>query len=302
MHTDKELFSFIKEAYSLTPNPKYVKDTEIKLKHIAKRRELKRKVRHFSFATIGVLFCLASFWWLFSLGGKDFVTNFVQSPRANDTKSTQVITEPEVLIYHTHNRESFLPDINKTDVKDAWDEKINVTLVGDKLKLSLEENGIGVKHDKTDISNILLEKGLPFSDSYMVYRETLEAIYNQNKSLKIAFDVHRDSLVDSAKTTVRIKEKDYARIYFVLSGSHNNYKQNEQFAILLQEKMEHEYPGITRGVRISKGPQQSTYNQDLFNRSIIVEVGGPKNSLEEVNSTMEAFSEIMTEVITNKEY
>ena len=41
------------------------------------------------------------------------------------------------------------------------------------------------------------------------------------------------------------------------------------------------------------------YNQDFSNRTILIEVGGPENTIDEVYETLLVLSEVLTEVINN---
>ena len=54
------------------------------------------------------------------------------------------------------------------------------------------------------------------------------------------------------------------------------------------------YPGISRGIYKKEGPGvDGIYNQDISPNSILIEVGGYQNNIEEVFNTIEAISNIL---------
>ena len=62
--------------------------------------------------------------------------------------------------------------------------------------------------------------------------------------------------------------------------------------------MESMYPGLSRGVSYKTGsPIHGVYNANLEGKSVLLEIGGVENKIEEVNNTMEALSNVILEVI-----
>ncbi|NAW45101.1 stage II sporulation protein P, partial [Salmonella sp. gx-f4] len=56
------------------------------------------------------------------------------------------------------------------------------------------------------------------------------------------------------------------------------------------------YPGLSRGVFIkSKSEGNGIYNQDLSNRSILLEFGGVDNNLEELYNAVDAFAKVFSD-------
>ncbi|MBK0295868.1 stage II sporulation protein P [Bacillus sp. S34] len=199
-------------------------------------------------------------------------------------------------IYHTHSRESFLPYLKGEDNPDnAHDSKMNIMLVGKKLGEQLEQKGIGAEVNTTDIVKELESKGLDYRSSYKMTREILQTSTNQNRDLTFFFDLHRDSQ-RRAVTTKKIQGKDYARLFFIIGTEYNNYEKNLQFAKGLNTRLEQKYPGISRGIfEKNKSQGNGVYNQDLSTHSIIIEVGGVDNTLEEMYRTTDALAEVIAE-------
>ncbi|KAA0544646.1 stage II sporulation protein P [Bacillus sp. BGMRC 2118] len=295
MQTDKELFEFIKENYPLNPGTKFVIETENKLRNAARKVDRNIRIKQLSFAFIGVmLFGIASS-WVYSESQKDVMPQIVTTIN-EDKANAGNGEEPLVYLYQTHNKESFNPEIGSTRIEDAMHHSNNITLIGERLTNELKERNISTIHDKTDISKILKERNLSYEKSYAISRETLKASLEKNKGLKMIFDIHRDTL-DRKVTTINLNDKDYARLSFVISKSNPHYEENYNFALLLHDKIEEKYPGLSRGVVVNSGPPYNTYNQELFANSVILDVGGVENSLEEGYRTMDAFSEILKDVL-----
>ena len=58
------------------------------------------------------------------------------------------------------------------------------------------------------------------------------------------------------------------------------------------------YPGLSRGIYKKKGAGvNGVYNQDFSPKTILIEVGGQDNTIDEVFNTCEAISTILTEYI-----
>jgi stage II sporulation protein P len=216
---------------------------------------------------------------------------------AEKAKETNPTTDGKkvVYIYYTHTRESYLPMLkNVTEPDEAYHAEANITLVGDRLKNELEKRGIGTISDKTDITDILFEKGLSFSDSYEASRPVVSAQLEKNPNLKYLIDIHRDSR-PKKETTVTINGKAFARTVFVVGGEHAQYEKNLKVANELHDILEKKYPGLSRGVVTKQGKgMDGKYNQDLSGNAMLIEFGGVGNTLEELNRTAEAFAEVFS--------
>jgi stage II sporulation protein P len=148
---------------------------------------------------------------------------------------------------------------------------------------------------------ILEEKNLSFTESYKVSREPLEEVLANNKTIEMVFDIHRDSRKRS-DTTISLNGKEYPRIAFIVSKTSDYYEVNIKFAELLHTYLEEDYPHLSRGVFVKDNPSnQNTYNQDLFGNSVLVEIGGYENTLNEEYRTVEVLSEVIKEILLDWE-
>jgi len=219
-------------------------------------------------------------------------------PKVEEKDPVQTTGERDVVfIYHSHNRESFLPLLPPGTVADnAYHSKANITMVGDRLKSSLESNGIGANIDKTDITGKLLNSGMKYYESYEMSRPVVAQAIKQNDNLKFFFDLHRDWHSEKSFTTKEINGKSYARLFFVVGGDNPNYEKNAKLAWDLHKQLEKKYPGISRGVTEKKGQgTNGVFNQDLSSNSIVIEFGGVSSNLEELYRTADAFAEVFSD-------
>jgi len=164
------------------------------------------------------------------------------------------------------------------------------------LKDSLIGRNIATIHDSSDFMGLLKGRGLESNKIYEVSRESLENSLKKNSSIKMVIDIHRDSI--ARKDSIFITNgKEYAKVAFIVSRASKNHEENVDFAELLHTKMEQKYPGISRGVIVKNGKAQSTYNQDLIGKSVLMNIGGVDNTLEEEYRTVDIVATIIKEII-----
>jgi len=202
-----------------------------------------------------------------------------------------------VFLYNSHNRESFLPHLpDEEDSRFAYHDEVNVTKISDRIAKSLEAKGIGASVDDTDIIGILHEKGWKFGKAYAASRPVVQEAISQNKDLQYIIDIHRDSL-PREKTTKEIKGNEYATFLFVVGAEYKGYEKNLQLASKLHYLIEKKYPGLSRGVITKEGPNNNgVYNQDLLDNSLLVEIGGYENTLEEMYRSADVLAEVFSEI------
>ena len=192
--------------------------------------------------------------------------------------------KPTVLIYHSHTTEGYtLLDAGyytkSTDLRSDSSTQ-NMVRVGDELCAYLEKCGIGVVHDRTTHDK-------DYSGAYDHSRKTVAGYLEKYPSIEITIDVHRDDITYDNKTkvkpTAKIKGKKAARM-MIIAGCDNgstislpNWRLNLRFAAAWEAAMEGAYPGLTRPVLCG----YRFYNQDLTTGSLLIEIGGHANTLDE---------------------
>jgi stage II sporulation protein P len=218
-------------------------------------------------------------------------------PPINTTNGRNVF-----LIYHTHSWESFLPLIpGAKSPNQASSPKVNVSLLGERLKKNLEANGIGAIDDKTNIGNELAKRNWNWGSSYKMSRIVVQEALAQDKDVNFLIDIHRDD-ARRKTTTININGEDYAKLYFVVGVENKNYKKNLAFAKAINNEIMKVNKGLTRGI-YSKNYSQGNgiYNQDLSPNSLLIEIGGVDNTLPELYRTVDLLSDILGKYYWNAE-
>ncbi|CAH1220991.1 hypothetical protein PAECIP111893_04656 [Paenibacillus plantiphilus] len=197
-----------------------------------------------------------------------------------------------VFIYHSHSRESWFPLLG--DSKYAESPKTNVTLLGKRLQQKLEKEGIGAIQSATDYVTAI--KKYNWALSYKYSKKTVKDAMASNKDLTFFFDIHRNSL-RKKQTTITIDGKAYAQVMFIIGQENPNWRKNEAFANKIQDKLEEQYPGISHGIwGKTTANGNGEYNQSLSPGSVLIEIGGVDNTLEESYRTVDALSKVIAEL------
>lgn len=200
--------------------------------------------------------------------------------------------EKVVYIINTHDTESFLPELNS---EEAFNNKVNITQTSEKLRQELEKRGIGAQLEERSVQSHLKDKGWNYNRSYDAARDFLEEAVNGDNDFELFFDLHRDSSKRNT-TTVTINGEEYARTFFVVGGNNPNSASNTKLAEDLNALLEERYPGLSRGVLTKEGSKTNgVFNQDLAPQSMLIEVGGIENTLEETYRSSEALADVISE-------
>lgn len=214
-------------------------------------------------------------------------------PDAPTTGSKKV-----AFIYHSHNRESWFPEL-KPGTKDPSSSTTNITLVGKRLAAKLEEHGVGSDVSDTDYPTAVDDYRWELSYKYSM-KTVKEALAGSN-DLTYFFDLHRDSQ-KRKYTTVDIGGKSYAQVYFIIGHRNPNWQKNEAFATKIHDALEKKYPGISRGIwGKTAATGNAEYNQSLASESVLIEIGGVDNTLEESYRTADALAEVIASIYWDAE-
>ena len=85
---------------------------------------------------------------------------------------------------------------------------------------------------------------------------------------------------------------------FVDRLDYTGWEANYQFALKLNNSIESEFPGLSRGIMKKTGMNvNGVYNQDFSPNCILIEVGGVSNNIDEVNQTMNVLAKIISKYV-----
>ena len=204
--------------------------------------------------------------------------------------------DPYIYIYNSHQTEEYTPN---TFVE--YSVMPTVMMNDYILEEKFEEHNFTTVVEERNIKEVLNRNGWNYAGSYQASRVFLEEAKVNYPSLKYFIDVHRDSL-GRDRTTVVIDDKSYASILFLIGLENPNYQQNLEFTEKINQKINEKYPNLSKGIYKKEGPGvNGVYNQDFSPFTILVEMGGPENTIDEVLNTSLAFADCFLEVINEYE-
>ena len=209
---------------------------------------------------------------------------------------TKVEKEPLVYIYNSHQTEEYTPS-SFVEYSVMPTVQMNNYILEEKL----EEANYNTIVEEKNIKQVLNEHGWNYAGSYNASRIFLEEAKKNYPTLKYFIDVHRDSL-PKERTTVTIDNKNFASILFLIGLENPDYSENLAFTEKINEKINEKYPTLSKGIYKKQGEGvNGVYNQDFSPFTILVEMGGPENTIDEILNTSLAFSECLIEVIDEYE-
>ncbi|MEG1719036.1 MAG: stage II sporulation protein P [Clostridia bacterium] len=210
---------------------------------------------------------------------------------------------PQILIYHTHNSESFnegdLFSYNIGDDIRSQDNTKNVIAIGDTIEKNLEEKNVSVTHTIT--KNEMQE----FNKSYSKSELTAKSYLKKYPTINMSIDIHRDTIISESnekyRTIAEIDGKRAAQIMIIVgTGSkelpNEHWQENLRTAIILQQKLESKYKDLCRPILI----RDARYNMHLTHGSLLIEMGTDGNSLEEVEYSATLLSQALSELINER--
>lgn len=208
--------------------------------------------------------------------------------------------KPQILIFHTHSQEDFVDSV-------PGDASTTIVGVGEHLANVLtNQYGYQVIHDTTvyDYVDGVLDR----SKAYTYAERGIEKILQDNPSIEVVLDIHRDGVNENVHLTTQIDEQSTAKIMFFNGISHTKmngdieYLKNpyiqDNLALSLQMYLMGNslYPGLMRKNYING------YRYCLHFRpwSMLVEVGAQNNTLEEECRAVEALAKMLDCVLSGE--
>ena len=193
--------------------------------------------------------------------------------------------DPQVLIMHTHATEDYRMSaglwFTPGDGARSTDRSINMCAVGRVMTDTLNAAGIHTLHDET------LNDYPSYTGSYANSRAVVQQYLAQYPSIKVVVDVHRDAIESEGGSryapVCTVGGRQAAQVMLICGCDNGgsvrlpNWRQNLRFAAAWERSMEQLYPGLTRPVLFS----YRFYNQDLTTGSLLIEIGGHGNNLNE---------------------
>ncbi|MEA4971982.1 hypothetical protein SDC9_63728 [bioreactor metagenome] len=209
---------------------------------------------------------------------------------------------PKVLIFHTHSHEEY----SDSNMELGLDE--GVVGVGEHLKQILEDDyGIETMHCTERFDYV--DSKMTTTGAYERMEPVIEKILQDNPSIEIAIDIHRDGLTDeSIHLVTNIDGKQTAQVMFFnglcrvyedeqlvpTEGLENpNLEQNLAFSFNMKYAADEMYSGFARKSYLNA----YRYSLNMLPKSLLVEVGAQNNTKEEAMNAMEPLAKILVTVL-----
>lgn len=222
--------------------------------------------------------------------GIDIASELSKRPAVKIIKNSST---PQVLIYHTHTTEAYVPEVPRNR-----DTTKNVVAVGEQIANQLKAAGINVVHDIT-------EHDYPaYNGAYDRSKVTIQKNLKKYPGIQVTLDIHRDAmtLADNSrcKPTAVVNGKKAAQVMIISGcdddGTYNfpNWEYNLRLAVRLQKSMSDLYGGLARPLNFL--PRK--YNENLTKGSLLVEFGTEANTIEEAKYSGELFGKSLAAVLS----
>jgi len=222
--------------------------------------------------------------------------NYIQEISSNNL--------PQVLIVHTHTSESYFEEgvlwyeDGDGELARSQDPEENVIAVGNAVSQVLNRNGIPTLH-------CTVVHDTQYKDSYYRAKATIEYYLEKFPSIQLVIDIHRDAVIKSNGEMVRpvcdVDDKAAAQLMFVVGSDYGgeacpSWKSNLALALQLREMLNDSYGNVCRPVSL----RASTYNQELAQNSLLIEVGSCGNSIDEALRSAKIFAEALSKMLSKK--
>ena len=221
-------------------------------------------------------------------GSVDILTNEAISSDGNIPLNKPTVNQtvnqakaPSVLIYHTHTAEAYLKDENERKAVSLVGRTVNPSLsvcaAGVTLSDKLASLGVSTVHNTSNN-----EKN-GYNSSYSMSRANVKADIKKYGKFTVYIDVHRDAYIKGVEPTVNVNGVQSARIMIVLGKKSPHYEKNLALSEAIKAELDKIHPELC--IKILK--VDATYNQDLDDNFILVEIGNNGVTVEEAQNASE---------------
>lgn len=211
--------------------------------------------------------------------------------QAYQAELAESVGKVQVAVYSTHSSESYTAHSGEPKV---YGKLGGVYRASNALADELAAAGIGAVVDET------IHDWPDWNKSYANSLTTAESLLATYPNLRLLIDMHRDAGVNRKNSVTTVNGKSAAKIMLVCGSNkrynHPNWQENEEFMNKIAEKCEEMYPSLLRRVSVQSG----RYNQHIFNRAILVEMGTTENTIDEVEYSARLLADVLAVVLAEE--
>lgn len=216
---------------------------------------------------------------------------------AKDLSLEKNVDSPQILIFHTHSQEGF------TDTAEG-DTSTTIIGVGDYLTdLLTNTYGYNVYHDTTVYDYV--DGKLDRSKAYTYAEENVARILEENPSIEVVIDLHRDGVPDTTRLVTEVNGVSMSKVMLFNGISYSktkgdigylyNANRDDNLAMSLQMYLlgEEYYPGLLRKIYINA----YRYCLHMKGRSMLIEAGAQTNTSTEVKNAMVPLADMLDRLL-----
>ena len=200
---------------------------------------------------------------------------------------------PQILIYHTHSQEGFVDSV-------PGDESTTIVGAGELLANILSScYGYEVYHHTGQYDTE------QHSYAYSYAEPEIAQILEENPSIQVVIDLHRDEVAENTKLLADINGVEMAQ-FMLFNGlsyvngvgdisylPNPNLQKNLAFSLQMQITANEYYPGLARRIYL-KGYR---YNMHLAENYLLIELGAQTNTVEEVQNACYPLADIIDKTL-----
>ncbi len=206
----------------------------------------------------------------------------------NNITDLVIEKNPVVYIYNT-----FQTDKYTNNYYNSYNINPVITQASLILQEYLKKEGINSVVELNSVAKVLKDNNIDYSLSYRGSKILLEQAKRENKTLKYFIDLQLSDS-DYTMTTYKKGTQAYAKVLWVLGTDNENYAKNEEVIKSLDTKLKEYDESISRGISYRGGAgYQGVYNQDWDENVMLIQVGGRKNTIAEVNETLKVLAKVI---------
>ena len=152
----------------------------------------------------------------------------------------------------------------------------------------------------------MLSGVLDRNKAYNYACDYVEKVLEENPSVEVVFDLHRDGIDEDRRLVTELNGKDTAQILFYNGLSYTNAQGKDSylptpyiqaknaFSFQLEYQAALYYPKLYRGIYLAG----LRYNLHLRPRALLLEAGAQTNTVQEVKNAMEPLADMLDKLLT----
>lgn len=199
-----------------------------------------------------------------------------------------------VLLIHTHGTEGYAPDGQVPADEDfrTDDPENSVVAVGSAFAEILRERGIEVIHCKE------MFDAESYIDAYDRSAEAVKRYMAEYPEITCVIDIHRDAVIREDGTVVRSDGGSGAQLMIVcgtdeMGADFPDWRENLAFGQAYQRRLSEGASGLVRHMNL----RSASFNQQLADRYLLLEVGTCGNTLSEALASAEIAADTFADLI-----